>query len=146
MRLLHVVHSLNPDRGGPSESVRVFVLAHQRAGNEVEVATLDDPAAGPDSDGFQSLLSCPVHACGPGRSNYGYNPRLDRWLAANFERFDGVIVNGIWQYHGVAARRAVAERKPYVVFAHGMLDPYFKSRYPLKHLKKVAYWLIHERG
>jgi glycosyltransferase involved in cell wall biosynthesis len=145
MRLLHVVHSLNPDRGGPSESVRMFVLAHQRAGNEVEVATLDDPAAGPASDGFQSLLSCPVHVCGPGKTTYGYNPQLDRWLGDNYQRFDGVIVNGIWQYHGVAARRAVAGRKPYVVFAHGMLDPYFKGRYPLKHMKKLAYWMFQER-
>ena len=47
MRLLHVVHTLNPDRGGPSESVRMFVRAHQRAGNEVEVATLDGATDGP---------------------------------------------------------------------------------------------------
>ena len=60
------------------------------------------------------------------------------------QRFDGVIVNGVWQYHGVAARRALAGRKRYVVFAHGMLDPYFKDRYPLKHLKKLVYWTLHE--
>ena len=29
---------------------------------------------------------------------------------------------------------------PYVVFPHGMLDPWFKRRYPLKHLKKWLYW------
>ena len=144
MRLLHVVHTLNPDRGGPSESVRMFVRAHQRAGNEVEVATLDGAADGPASDTYQSLVSCPVHPCGPGKTNYGYSPRLDAWLKANYQRFDGVIVNGVWQYHGVAARRALAGRKPYVVFAHGMLDPYFKDRYPLKHLKKLIYWTLHE--
>jgi glycosyltransferase involved in cell wall biosynthesis len=145
MRLLHVVHTLNPDRGGPSESVRMFVRAHQRAGNEVEVATLDGVSDGPAGDGYQALLpGCPVHPCGPGKTNYGYSPRLDAWLKANRQRFDGVIVNGVWQYHGVAARRALAGRKPYVVFAHGMLDPYFKDRYPLKHLKKLVYWTLHE--
>jgi glycosyltransferase involved in cell wall biosynthesis len=145
MRLLHVVHTLNPDRGGPSESVRMFVRAHQRAGNEVEVATLDGATDGPAGDAYRGLVTCPVHPCGPGKSNYGYSPRLDEWLRANFERFDGVIVNGVWQYHGVAARRALAGRKRYVVFAHGMLDPYFKDRYPLKHLKKLVYWLLQER-
>jgi glycosyltransferase involved in cell wall biosynthesis len=25
-----------------------------------------------------------------------------------------------------------------------MLDPYFKDRYPLKHLKKLVYWILHE--
>jgi glycosyltransferase involved in cell wall biosynthesis len=139
MRLLHIVHTLNPDRGGPSESVRMFVSAHQRAGNEVEVATLDDPAGN-----YEKLANCPVHPCGPGRSNYGYSPRLFEWLNANRDRFDGVIVNGVWQYHGVAARKALAGRKPYVVFAHGMLDPYFKDRFPLKHLKKLVYWLLEE--
>ena len=61
MRLLHMVHTLNPERGGPSESVRMFVLAHQRAGNQVEVATLDDPA-----EDFRDRVSCEVHPCGPG--------------------------------------------------------------------------------
>ena len=144
MRLLHVVHTLNPDRGGPSESVRMFVRAHQRAGNEVEVATLDGVTDGPAEDAYRSLVDCPVHPNGPGKSNYGFSPRLDEWLQGNEQRFDGVIVNGVWQYHGVAARRALAGRKRYVVFAHGMLDPYFKDRYPLKHLKKLVYWTLQE--
>jgi glycosyltransferase involved in cell wall biosynthesis len=29
---------------------------------------------------------------------------------------------------------------PYFVFTHGMLDPWFKRHYPLKHLKKWLYW------
>jgi glycosyltransferase involved in cell wall biosynthesis len=144
MRLLHVAHTVNPDRGGPSESVRMFSRAHQRAGNEVEVATIDGPHDGPARDGFQGLFTCPVHPCGPGKSGYGHAPRLEQWLKANRDRFDGVIVNGVWQFHGVAARRAFAGVKPYVVFAHGMLDPYFKNRFPLKHLKKLVYWTLEE--
>jgi glycosyltransferase involved in cell wall biosynthesis len=144
MRLLHVVRTLNPELGGPSESVRMFVRAHQRAGNEVEVASLDGAGDGPAQDAYRSIVNCPVHACGPGRANYFYNPRLDAWLAANRDRFDGAIVNGLWQYQGVAARKALLGHKPYVVFAHGMLDPYFKNRYPLKHLKKLVYWLLQE--
>ena len=30
--------------------------------------------------------------------------------------------------------------RPYVLFIHGALDPWFKRRYPLKHLKKWLYW------
>jgi glycosyltransferase involved in cell wall biosynthesis len=90
------------------------------------------------------MVDCDVHPCGPGKTNYGYSPRLDQWLGANYGRFDGAIVNGVWQYHGVAARRALAGRKRYVVFAHGMLDPYFKDRYPLKHMKKLVYWTLQE--
>ena len=95
----------------------MFVRAHQRAGNEVEVATIDSPNDGPAGDAYQRLVNCRVHACGPAKANYFYSPRLDRWLEANYQRFDGVIVNGVWQYHGVAARKTMAGRKPYVVFA-----------------------------
>jgi glycosyltransferase involved in cell wall biosynthesis len=35
-------------------------------------------------------------------------------------------------------------RVPYVVFPHGMLDPYFKNAFPVKHLKKWLYWLLVE--
>jgi glycosyltransferase involved in cell wall biosynthesis len=145
MRLLHMVHTLNPERGGPSQSVRMFVQAHQRAGNEVEVATLDGPDEATVDIAAKDGLNCEVHPCGPGLTTYGYSPPLEHWLRANFARFDGVIVNGVWQYHGLVARRVLAGRKPYAVFAHGMLDPYFQRRYPLKHIKKLAYWLLAER-
>ena len=52
-------------------------------------------------------------------------------------------MNGVWQYHGVAAREAFSGHNPYVVFSHGMLDPYF-NRFFLKHLKKLAYWTLQE--
>lgn len=127
--------------GGPSDSVRMFTVAHQRAGNQVEIATLDDPAAP-----YSQVPGADVHAFGPtnDRTNYHRQPELERWLRSNWQRFDGVIVNGIWQFHGLAARRTFAGRRPYVVFAHGMLDPYFRKRYPVKHLKKLAYWLLFE--
>jgi glycosyltransferase involved in cell wall biosynthesis len=118
----------------------MFAAAHRRAGNEVEIATLDTPES---ADG--DLPECEIHAFGPGSLGaYHYEPRLEAWLRANRRRFDGVIVNGTWQYHGLAVRRAVAGRRPYVVFSHGMLDPYFMRRYPLKHLKKLIYWTLHE--
>ena len=140
MRILHVTRTLNPDFGGPPDSVRMFCAAHLRAGNEVEVTSLDAPEAE-----WSKIPGVEVHAFGPCKPNYFYEPRLEPWLRANCERFDGVIVNGIWQYHSLAARRAIAGRRPYVVFSHGMLDPYFKDRYPLKHLKKLVYWTLFER-
>jgi glycosyltransferase involved in cell wall biosynthesis len=50
-------------------------------------------------------------------------------------------VNGVWQYTSFAVWRALrGTGKPYVVFTHGMLDPWFKRQYPLKHVKKWLYW------
>jgi glycosyltransferase involved in cell wall biosynthesis len=83
-----------------------------------------------------------VHNLGPGRlGTYRYSPRLKHWLADNAARFGAVIVNGLWQYHGFAAWRALhGTATPYFVFTHGMLDPWFRHQYPLKHLKKCLYW------
>ena len=51
-----------------------------------------------------------------------------------------MVVEGVWQYNGFAVRRALRGRLPYLVFTHGMLDPWFQKTYPLKHIKKYVYW------
>ena len=104
-----------------------------------EVVTLDDPKQ-PYSDD----IPFPVHALGPIDTVYGFTRKLLPWLRANRDRFDGIVVNGLWQYCGLAAWLALGGRKPYVVFTHGMLDPYFKHRFPRKHMKKWVYWLLAE--
>lgn len=139
MRILHVMGTLNPTAGGPSQSVRVL-MSYASIGYIGEVVTLDDPEAT-----FLKNIGFPVHALGPVGSTYGFNTRLMPWIKANRHRFDGIVVNGLWQYCGLAARRALSgTTTPYLVFTHGMLDPYFKHAFPLKHLKKWPYWLLAE--
>jgi glycosyltransferase involved in cell wall biosynthesis len=140
MRILHIIHSLDPLKGGPPEGVRRLAAAYQREGHEIEVATLDDPAAP-----FLTEAPFPIHAHGPGWLKYGYSSRLVRWLRANVARFDAVIVNGLWQYHGRATWLAVHGRQPYAVFPHGMLDPYFNRPFLTKFVKKWLYWIFSER-
>ena len=51
------------------------------------------------------------------------------------------IAHGLWQWPGlVAYQNWRAKKIPYIVFPHGMLDPWFKKTYPLKHIKKQLYW------
>ncbi len=138
MRLLHIIGTMSPEAGGPTESVR-SLITYGLPDYVGEVVTLDDPAAP-----FIKNYPFPVHALGPIHTVYGFNRKLMPWLKANAERFDGVIVNGLWQYCGFAAQHVFGGRKPYVVFTHGMLDPYFKSKYPRKHAKKWIYWLLAE--
>ena len=136
-RVLRVISSVNPNGGGPIEGVKQLYAPMQALGVDLEVACCDAPDA-------PWLAACGlpvVHALGPGRFGYAYAPRLLPWLRENAPRFDAVIVNGIWQYHSLAVRQALAgTRVPYFVFTHGMLDPWFKRTYPLKHLKKWLYW------
>jgi glycosyltransferase involved in cell wall biosynthesis len=127
---------MDPKAGGPTAAVRALV-EFAPPGYTCEVVTLDDPAAP-----FLKLLPFPVHALGPARTGLGYSPRLLGWLRENRNRFDGAMVNGLWQFIGFATWRAFAGHVPYAVFSHGMLDPYFKKAFPLKHLKKWAYWVL----
>ena len=137
MRILHVTASLDPRSGGVAEAVRQIGSALVRAGHQTEVATTD----GPDMGGIERL-PFPVHALGPGRGGvYQYAPALGEWLRSQRDRFDCVLSHGLWQYHGFATWRAwQGGASPRFVFAHGMLDPWFKRTYPRKHLKKWLYW------
>jgi len=133
-----MIGTLDPAAGGPAETVSAL-LRYAPEDCIGEVVTLDDPAAG-----FLREVPFPVHALGPQRSVYGYTPKLMTWLRTNRHRFDGVVVHGLWQYLGVSAARALRRRVPYVVFTHGMLDPYFKLAFPSKHAKKWVYWVLAE--
>jgi glycosyltransferase involved in cell wall biosynthesis len=136
VRLLHVISSTNPASGGPIEAIHQLASAFAKLGVQVEVASCDSPDASWLASG-----ALPVVALGPGSLKYGYTHRLVPWLRANAGGYDAVIVDGIWQYHSLAAWRALRMGDtPYYVFTHGMLDPWFRRRYPLKHLKKWAYW------
>lgn len=139
MRILHVIRSLHPEYGGPAQLVRCIVAAGPRLGWEGEVACLDEP-----SQPFLQDIHFRVHALGENRSTYGYSKRWVPWLRENIDRFDGVVIHGIWQYQSWGTWRAIHGRKPYVLFPHGMLDPWFKRRYPLKHIKKWIYWNLAE--
>src|SRR6185436_13471426 len=136
MRILHVIPSLNPAGGGPIEAVTRLGIEYQRQGTDVQVLTLDDPKSAWLTD-----FPLPRHALGPAYLKYGYTPRLVPWLRRHAPEFDLVVVNGVWQYTSFAVWRALRGTKtPYVVFTHGMLDPWFKRQYPLKHVKKWLYW------
>lgn len=136
MRLLNVIRSVNPAQGGPAEGLRQSVAATRAMGHVEEVLTLDAP-----HDPWVGDFPAVTHAVGPAASTYGYTPRLLPWLRDNASDYDAVVVHGLWQYQGLAVWRALRGGSvPYFVYPHGMLDPWFKRRYPLKHLKKWLYW------
>ncbi len=55
------------------------------------------------------------------------------------------IAHGLWQWPSSLASTLYRNKKiPYLIFPHGMLDPWFRKRYPLKHIKKQAYWWLRQ--
>jgi glycosyltransferase involved in cell wall biosynthesis len=136
VKILHTIGSVNPAGGGPIEGIKQLGATLMTQGHQVEIASLDSPDAP-----YLAQAPLPVYALGPTQLKYGFSPRFVPWLRANASRYDAVIVNGIWQFHSFGVWRALHNSStPYVLFTHGMLDPWFKKRYPLKHIKKWLYW------
>jgi glycosyltransferase involved in cell wall biosynthesis len=137
VHILHFIASLSPADGGPPEAVRQLARAYGQIGVEVELASLDAP-----NEPFLSNIRVPVHALGRRRlGRFSYSPALAPWLSENAARFDAIVVHGIWSWPNLAVRRVARQAgRPYGVFVHGALDPWFNRKYPLKHLKKRLYW------
>jgi glycosyltransferase involved in cell wall biosynthesis len=136
--LLHVISSIDPSTGGPAEGLRqICGYINHEPDWHAEVVTLDSPDAAFLSD----FTAAPVTALGPTTGKFAYCPRLRPWLRQNSQRFDAIIIHGLWQYDGLAVwLEHEALGIPYFQFTHGMLDPWFKHTYPRKHLKKWLYW------
>jgi len=137
MKLLRIIHSANPRIGGPMAGILGMHECLENLGWSHEILSLDSP----DQSWMQSL-PFPVNAVGPGfPKGYGYTGELYRWLDRELSRFDAAIIHGIWQFHSFGAWRVLKKQSfPYAVYTHGMLDPWFKKQYPLKHLKKWLFW------
>lgn len=142
MKILHIIRSVNPKGGGPIEGVTQlshYYEEHCDCGSDchAEVLSMDSP-----DDDFVKAASIKVHAIGHSNiGGYGYTAKLKPWLLEHAHEYDAIIINGIWQYHSFGAWRALKKLGiPYYIFTHGMLDPWFKKAYPLKHLKKWLYW------
>jgi glycosyltransferase involved in cell wall biosynthesis len=134
MRILHAIQSADPAGGGPIEGIRQLAAA-TRSEHEHDVVSLDDPAAP-----FLANFPLPVTALGPA-SFLGYSPHLTPWMRGHARSWDCVVIHGLWRYISVGTWRALrGDSTPYVVMPHGMLDPWFKREYPLKHLKKWLFW------
>jgi len=136
LKILQLVHTLDPSVGGVAASVLALSRGLARRGHKLDIVVLDDSASPWLAD-----IALPIHALGAGLTSYRYSSKLLPWLKKQGGDYDRVIVNGIWQYLSFAAwRRYAGSSIPYYVFPHGMLDPWFKETFPLKHLKKWLYW------
>jgi glycosyltransferase involved in cell wall biosynthesis len=140
MRILQIIASMDPRMGGPGEVILQTIRALRAEGHSPEIACLDAP-------GESWVKDCPfpIHALGPKAGKYSYSPRFLPWLRGQAGRYDCLIVNGVWCFSSlgtwIASRRTGV---PYFLYTHGMLDPWFQTAYPLKHIKKSIYWRLAE--
>src|SRR5438094_4223241 len=148
MKILHVIPSVGPLRGGPSVMLRTITRALVRAGVSVDVATTDDNGPGR----LHVVNSKPVVEEGV---TYWYFPRhsrfytfswpLTRWLAQNVKNYDLIHIHALFSYAAIpAAFWANYYQIPYVIRPLGVLNVLgMTKRRPW--LKKMSYQLIEKR-
>lgn len=138
MRLLHVISLTDPETGGPIEALLRISEVMVRDGHKVTVVSLEDGA-----DVTKRNFPFEVIGLGRGTRKFSFNTHLTPWIEENAGKFDAVILHGLWNYASLGAWRALRRSStPYYIFAHGMMDPWFRDRYRLKHFAKQAYWSV----
>ena len=140
MKLLHVIAGTDPESGGPIEALLRISEVLLRDGHEVALVSLED-----QRDIANRKFPFPATGIGRGAFSYRYNPRLTPWLRENARYFDTVVLHGLWNYSSFGSWRALRKSGiPYYIFSHGMMDVWFRDRYPVKHFAKQAFWSLAE--
>jgi glycosyltransferase involved in cell wall biosynthesis len=145
MKVLHVIPSVGPLRGGPSFAMRRIAAALATEGLSVEVATTNDngperlevPLGRPVEEGGVVWRYFPLDA-------YFYNTSfaLARWLKSSVADYDVVHIHAVFSFCSTAAAFACRRRRvPYVVRPLGVLNRWgMQNRRPW--LKRLSFrWI-----
>ena len=137
MRVLHLITSIAPENGGTTVALRALTQGCIELGVASAIVTSDTPG-----EPWLADWEAEIIACGPRHTHFGWVPGLEAVLAAELEKSDVLVLHGLWQYSNLAARRACrAAGRPYIVYPHGMLDPWALRQSFTKQLIKTFVWL-----
>lgn len=140
MKLLHVICTTESESGGPIEAVQRITEVLMRDGHEIQVLSLES-----SREIAPRHFHFPLLGLGPSIGRYRFGWSLTPWMKRNAERFDAVILHGLWNFSSAGSWRGLRKaRTPYFIFTHGMMDPWFREHYPLKHVAKQIYWTLIE--
>lgn len=128
--LLHTIHSIRPEAGGPSYSVPALCLALQEAGAEVELWTSEEESSPPTGLKVRCVGRAALE------SEFNLLRLKDRHLI--------VHDHGVWlPWNHAVARAAGKAGLPRVVSPRGMIEPWAMGYRAWK--KWLAWWLYQRR-
>ncbi|WP_413171257.1 glycosyltransferase [Anabaena azotica] len=150
MKVLHIIPSISPKLGGPTQVVLNLVRALRAEGIDVEIATTND------DDGL--LLDVPLSECveyqglpvwffPPAARIKAFlpSPIFTRWLWKNIKNYDVLDNHYLFSYlPSCAAVFAQWQQVPYTVRIMGQLTPWALAQSKLK--KQVYSYLIEKRN
>jgi glycosyltransferase involved in cell wall biosynthesis len=126
MRILHVIPSVGPLRGGPSAAIRTMTRGLAQAGLSVHVATTDDN--GPDRLSVSHRTPVDeqgvIHWYFPRQTRfYTFSLALTQWLRRHVADFDLVHIHALFSYAALPAAYWASRRGvPYIVRPLGVLN------------------------
>ena len=153
MRVLHVIPSLSPLRGGPSFAVVEMVKSLIGHGVDAEIVTTDDNLPNLASEKkkvkiiweqvpafFFHRLNSPVKAIG----EYSLSPAFISWMKENIRKYDVVHTHAVFSFLPSYARHLSYKMKiPCVARTMGHLDPWSLRNSKMK--KKIALLLFEKK-
>lgn len=153
MKILHVIPSIGPARGGPSQAVLAMTRALRRAGTDADIVTTNDNGAGllpvltgswQEYEGVNVYFLPRWSPSVAALREFQYAPDFTAWLETHLPNYDGVHAHAIFSFLPTKAM-TVCRRlgKSFITRPLGQLDPWSLNQ---KAFKKRLYYRLMEKG
>ena len=116
-KILSIIDSLDLKSGGPSHSLVDMAIANKINNINHDILYIGKKIK------LKKNTRIKIISLRQSYFKYGFSFRLIIWLLKNKKKYDLFIIHGIWQFITVVARFLLTNK--YLIFTHGMLDPYF---------------------
>lgn len=155
LKVLHVIPSISPRRGGPSQAAIEMVSALRLRGVDASILTTNDdcdslltdlPTGSWTTYSGVPVLAFPRWSPPMGAlKDYTYSSPLNRWLPDNIRKFDLLHVHALFAYPStMAMMHARRARMPYLLRTIGQLSPWSLAQSKLR--KQLMLYLIERRN
>ena len=155
LKVLHVIPSISPRRGGPSQAAIEMVNALRLRQVDASILTTNDDCDSLLTDlpigGWTNYAGVPVLAFPRWNppigvlKEYIFSSHLNRWLPAHIRNFDLIHVHALFSYPStVAMMHARRARIPYLLRTIGQLSPWSLAQSKLR--KQLMLKLVERRN